>query len=258
MKTLAGRVAIVTGGASGIGAGIAAVLATEQARVAVADVDVSAAERLSERLRDRGEAIAVEVDVVDREAVGKMVATVLGHWGRIDILAANAGIYPRASVDAIEDGVLDRIMDINLKGTLHAIQACLPAMRERRYGRIVLTSSITGNFVGAEGFAGYGASKAAMLGLMRGAALEVVGDRITINAILPGNVRTAGFDALDEAYREQIMRAIPMGRLAEPEELGWAVRFLASEEAGYITGQSLVLDGGRLPPEGTFERSQDG
>jgi 3-oxoacyl-[acyl-carrier protein] reductase len=105
--------------------------------------------------------------------------------------------------------------------------------------------------VGAAGFAHYGASKAAMVGLMRGAALEVVGDRITINAILPGNVRTAGFEALQESYREEILRAIPMGRLAEPEDLGWAVRFLASEEAGYITGQTLVLDGGQLLPEGS-------
>jgi 3-oxoacyl-[acyl-carrier protein] reductase len=123
-------------------------------------------------------------------------------------------------------------------------------MRERRYGRVVLSSSITGNHVGAEGYSVYGASKAAMLGLMRGLALEVVGDQITINAILPGNVRTPVVEGLDKEYMDWILRAIPMGRLAEPEELGWAVRFLASEEAAYITGQTLVLDGGQLLPEG--------
>ena len=113
-----------------------------------------------------------------------------------------------------------------------------------------MTSSITGNHVSAEGYSVYGASKAAMLGLMRGFALEVVRDGITINAILPGNVRTPVVEALDKEYMDWILRAIPMGRLAEPEELGWAVRFLASEEAGYITGQTLVLDGGQLLPEG--------
>jgi len=251
VRSLEGRVAVVTGGASGVGAGIARVLASEQARVAIADLDAPAAERLAEELRGQGhDAIAIAVDVVDRGAAEAMAAAALDRWGQIDILAANAGIYPQARIEEIEDELLDRIMDVNLKGALHSIQACLPAMRRRRYGRVVLSSSITGNHVGAAGFAGYGASKAAMLGLMRGAALEVVGDRITINAILPGNVRTAGFEALEQTYREQILRAIPMGRLAEPEDLGWAVRYLASEEAGYITGQTLILDGGQLLPEG--------
>jgi 3-oxoacyl-[acyl-carrier protein] reductase len=251
MISLEGRVAIVTGGARGIGAGIAEVLGREHARVAIADIDGLAAEQLAEQLRKRGvQASAIEVDVVDRRSVAEMAAAVLERWERIDILAANAGIYPQARVEEIDDELFDRTMDVNLKGALHSIQACLPAMRRQRYGRVVLSSSITGNLVGAPGFANYGASKAAMVGLMRGAALEVVGDGITINAILPGNVRTAGFEQLDESYREQIMRAIPMGRLAEPEDLGWAVRFLASEEAGYITGQTLVLDGGQVLPEG--------
>jgi 3-oxoacyl-[acyl-carrier protein] reductase len=251
VTSLEGRVAIVTGGASGVGEGIATVLAREEARVAIADIDADRAERLAARLQSEGlETVAVEVDVVDRESADRMAEAVIERWEGIDILCANAGVYPSAVVDEIGDEFVDRIMDLNLKGALHSIQACLPAMRERRYGRVVLTSSITGNHVGAEGYSVYGASKAAMLGLMRGLALEVVGDQITINAILPGNVRTPAVEALDEEYMDWILRAIPMGRLAEPEELGWAVRFLASEEAGYITGQSLVLDGGQILPEG--------
>jgi 3-oxoacyl-[acyl-carrier protein] reductase len=251
MKSLEGRVALVTGGAHGIGAGISDVLAGEGALVAVADIDLSAAERLAGELMEAGrKAVAVGVDVVERDSADAMAAAVVERWGRIDILAANAGIYPQATVEEIDDSLFDRIIDVNLKGALHSIQACRPAMRRGGYGRMVLTSSITGPFVGAEGFASYGASKAAMLGLMRGAALELTRDGITINAVLPGNVRTAGFEALDQAYRDQIMRAIPLGRLAEPEEVGWAVRFLASEEAGYITGQTLVLDGGQILPEG--------
>ncbi|HEX4752749.1 MAG TPA: SDR family NAD(P)-dependent oxidoreductase [Solirubrobacterales bacterium] len=252
MKSLSERVAIVTGGANGIGAGIATVLAGEGAHVVVADLDREAAERLAAELRDRGgEAIAFGVDLVDGAAVKAMAAAVRERWSRIDILAANAGIYPQATIDELDDAILDRIFDLNLKGVVHSIQACLPSMREAGYGRVVLTSSITGNLVGAEGFAAYGASKAAMTGLMRGLALELARDGITINAILPGNVRTDGFEALEPEYREAVLRAIPMGRLAEPEELGWAVRYLAAEEAAYVTGQTLVLDGGQVLPEGS-------
>lgn len=251
MKSLAGRVAVVTGGASGVGAGIASVFAQEQARVAIVDIDAAGAERAAAELRAGGaEAQAFETDLVDGAAVEAMAAAVLDRWGTIDILSANAGIYPSTPIEQVDDAFLDRIMDLNFKGAVHSIQACLPAMRAQGYGRVVLTSSITGNFVGAEGYSVYGASKAAMLGLMRGLALEVVGDGITINAILPGNVRTPVVEALDEEYMDWILRAIPMGRLAEPEELGWAARFLASEEAAYITGATIVLDGGQTLPEG--------
>jgi 3-oxoacyl-[acyl-carrier protein] reductase len=251
VKSLDGRVAVVTGGASGVGEGIAMVLAREQARVAIADIDAVRADGLVAKMKSEGlDVLTVEVDVVDRASADRMAAAVVERWERIDILCANAGVYPSAPVEEIGDEFVDRIMDLNLKGALHSIQACLPSMRERRYGRVVLSSSITGNHVGAEGYSVYGASKAAMLGLMRGLALEVVGDQITINAILPGNVRTPVVEGLDKEYMDWILRAIPMGRLAEPEELGWAVRFLASEEAAYITGQTLVLDGGQLLPEG--------
>jgi len=251
LKGLDERVAVVTGGASGVGAGIAAVLAREGARVAIADLDADGAERLAASLAGEGHAaVAVSVDLVDAAAVEAMAATVLERWGRIDILSANAGVYPSRPIEEVDDEFLDRVMDLNVKGALHSIKSCLPAMREAGYGRVVLTSSITGNHVSAAGYSVYGSTKAAMLGLMRGLALEVVEDGITINAILPGNVRTPVVEALDRDYMEWILRAIPMGRLAEPEELGWAVRFLASEEAAYITGQTLVLDGGQLLPEG--------
>jgi 3-oxoacyl-[acyl-carrier protein] reductase len=250
MKPLDGRVAVVTGAASGIGRGIAQVLADEGAQVVLADVNGEAADTAARELRAEGaDALPVEVDLVDRAAVETMATTAVDRYGRIDILAANAGIYPSVELAKMTDADWDRVMDVNVKGALHAIQACLPTMRETRYGRIVLTSSITGTVVGMPGLAHYGASKAALLGMMRSVALEVAGDGVTVNAILPGNVRTPGFQQLDEAVIAKVIAAIPLHRLAEPEELGWAVRFLAAEEAGYITGQTLIVDGGQVLPE---------
>jgi len=219
--------------------------------VAVADIDLPAAESFVGELTDRGlEAAAIGVDVTDRGSVDAMASWALDRWGGIDLLAANAGVFPAAEVGEITDELFDRVMGINVKGAIFSIQACLPAMREKGYGRIVLTSSITGPAVGAVGYSTYGSSKAAMLGFMRNAALEFAADGITINAIQPGNVRTPGFAELPPDWQQRMIDVIPMGRLAEPEDLGWAVRFLASEEAGYITGQTLVLDGGQILPEG--------
>ena len=174
----------------------------------------------------------------------------LARYGRLDIMAANAGIYPPVAIEDMSDADFDRVMDINVKGILHSIQACIPAMRRQRYGRIVVTSSITGPLVGAPNLAHYAASKAAVLGLMRSAALEVIGDGITVNAVMPGNVRTPGIEQFGAEFVQGMIDAIPMKRLAEPSDVGWAVRFLASEEAGYITGQTLVIDGGQVLPEG--------
>lgn len=204
--------------------------------------------------RNRGrDAVAVKVDVADRASVDAMVAQVLSHYGRLDILAANAGIYPAMALEQMKDSDWDLVMNINVKGAVHAIQACIPPMRKQRYGRVVLTSSITGPIVGGPNLSHYAASKAAMLGLMRSAALEFVNDGVTVNAVQPGNVRTAGIEAFGSTFIAAMVKSIPMRRLAEPADVGWAVRFLASEEAGYITGQTIVIDGGQVLPEGGIE-----
>jgi 3-oxoacyl-[acyl-carrier protein] reductase len=251
VKDLEGRVAVVTGGAGGVGRGIADVLAAEGARVAVVDRDAAAGRAAADALRAAGgEALAVAADVADRRQVEAMAAEVDGRFGRIDIVAANAGVYPSVPLEAMDDDAWDAVMDVNVKGALHTVQACLPAMRRGGYGRVVFTSSITGSLVGAPGLAHYAASKAALLGLMRSVALEVVDAGITVNAVLPGNIRTPGLDGFDPGFVAGMVRSIPMKRLGEPREVGWAVRFLASEEAGYITGQTLVVDGGQVLPEG--------
>jgi 3-oxoacyl-[acyl-carrier protein] reductase len=250
MKSLEGQTAVVTGAASGVGRGIAQVLAAEGARAAIADVNERGAEAAAAALNGEGrEALAVPVDVTDRASTDAMAAAVVDAFGGIDILAANAGIYPMVRLADMNDSEWDRVMGINVKGALHAIQSCLPSMLERGAGRIVLTSSVTGPITGYPGFAHYGASKAAMLGMMRSIAVELARRGVTINAVLPGNVRTEGLDDLGEEHKRKMLAAIPMGEFADPTDVGWAVRFLASPEARYITGQTLVVDGGQVLPE---------
>ena len=250
MQALDDQVAIVTGAARGIGRGIANVLAAEGARVVVVDLDRELGDTVAEELRSTGaEAIAVPADVTVRGSVDEMVAEVIARLGRIDIVAANAGIYPFAELTTMSEEMWSDVMDLNVGGAVRTVQACLPAMIERSYGRVVLTSSITGPITGQPGFAHYGASKAAMLGFMRSAAVELARTGITVNAVMPGNVSTPGFADTSDEHQRRMLSSIPMGRYAEPEEVGWAVRFLASPEAAYITGQTLIVDGGQVLPE---------
>jgi 3-oxoacyl-[acyl-carrier protein] reductase len=245
MQPLTDQVAVVTGGARGIGRGIAAVLAAEGARVVVVDVDAEVGEETAAALG----VLAIPADVTDRSSVETMASRVADELGRIDIVAANAGAYPFAELETLDDEMWNRVMDLNVGGAVRTVQACLPAMRARGYGRIVLTSSITGPITGQPGFTHYGASKAAMLGFMRSAAVELARSGITVNAVMPGNVATEGFADTSDEHQRRMLSSIPMGRYAEPEEIGWAVRFLASPEAAYITGQTLVVDGGQVLPE---------
>ena len=244
----------MTGAAQGIGRGIASVLGAEGARVVLCDLDAELAESTATSLREDGlDALAIATDVTDRTSVETMVSRVVVEYGRIDILAANAGIYPPAELAAIDDAFWDRVMDVNVTGAVRAVQACMTTMVSRGYGRIVLTSSITGPVTGQTGFAHYGASKAAMLGFMRSAAVELATSGVTINAVLPGNVQTPGFADTSEEHQRRMLASIPMGRYADPEDVGWAVRFLASPEAAYITGQTLIVDGGQVLPEGPLQ-----
>jgi 3-oxoacyl-[acyl-carrier protein] reductase len=250
VQTLGGQIAVVTGGARGVGHGIVSVLAAEGARVVIADVDGVHADETAAASRAGGlDVLAVATDVTNRASVDALAALVVAEHGRIDILAANAGVYPTADLATIDDAFWDRVMDINVSGAVRAVQACLPAMVSQQYGRIVLTSSITGPVTGQAGFAHYGASKAAMLGFMRSAAVELAMSGVTVNAVLPGNVETPGFADTSEEHQRRMLLAIPMGRFASADDVGWAVRFLASPEASYITGQTLIVDGGQVLPE---------
>jgi 3-oxoacyl-[acyl-carrier protein] reductase len=181
--------------------------------------------------------------------VKRAVEAAASELGGIDVLCANAGVLPQAKLEEMSEGDWDDIFATNLKGMLFSLQACLPYLKKSTAGRVVLTSSITGPITGYPGWSHYGATKAGMLGFMRTAAIELASSKITINAVLPGNIVTEGLSAMGQEYLDSMAASIPLRRLGTVEEIGHAVAFLASEEAAYITGQTLVVDGGQILPE---------
>ena len=242
---LENRTALVTGGTAGIGRGIAEVLAAHGARVAVTGLT----EAECVEARDAG-LLAYALDARDIDACREVVASVVSEFGGLSVLAANAGVYPQTPLADLDDEEIDFIFGVNVKGTIHMVQAATAALRESGRGRIVVTSSITGNYTGYPGWAHYGATKAAQMGFIRSAAMELARDGITINGVLPGNIVTPGLQALGDDYLAEMAKAVPLGMLGEPRDIGEAVAFLASDGARYITGQSLVVDGGQILPEG--------
>jgi 3-oxoacyl-[acyl-carrier protein] reductase len=261
MQTLNDRTAIVTGAGSGIGAGIASVLASEGATVVVADLDGDrAATTAADIAGDGGHSIAHVCDVSRAEDVQTLVQAAVDSTGRVDILASNAGIYPIASIEETTEDLWDKVMTVNTKASWLLMKAVAPVMRRQRYGRIVVTSSVTGPRTAMAGLSHYAASKAALMGLVRTAALELGGDGVTVNAVLPGTVDTEGLRASagGTGFFEIMLPSIPLGRVATPTDLGWAVRLLASAEAGYVTGQGLIVDGGQSVSEGGTSNEQVG
>jgi len=259
VQTLNDRTAIVTGAGSGIGAGIASVLAVEGATVVVADLDGDRAATTAAAIEHEGGRAVVYAGDVSRDAdVRRLVLTAVDTTGRVDILASNAGIYPTASIEETTEELWDRVMTVNTKASWLLMRAVAPTMRGQRYGRIVVTSSVTGPRTAMAGLSHYAASKAALMGLVRAAALELAADGVTVNAVLPGTVDTEGLRASagGTGFFEIMLPSIPLGRVAAPADVGWAVRLLASAEAGYITGQGLIVDGGQSVSEGGTSNEQ--
>jgi 3-oxoacyl-[acyl-carrier protein] reductase len=187
--------------------------------------------------------------VTRREDMQAMAQAARDAFGRIDILCANAGIFPAATLDTMTESDFDAVIDTNLKGTFLAVSACIADMKRQRSGRIILTSSITGPVTGFPGWSHYGASKAGQLGFMRTAAIELAPHGITVNAVLPGNIATEGLAGLGSDYVRKMEASVPMGRLGSVADIAHAALFFASDEAAYVTGQSLVVDGGQILPE---------
>jgi 3-oxoacyl-[acyl-carrier protein] reductase len=248
--SIAGRAVVVTGATRGIGKGIAGVFARSGARVLVTGRDEQAAKATVAELGAGGAEVSyVLADVSRREDCERMARAAADRLGGIDVLCANAGIFPDVKLADMTDAQIDQVLGTNLKGCILSVQACLPALAASGRGRVVLTSSITGPITGFPGWAHYGASKAGQLGFMRTAAIELAASGITVNAVMPGNVITEGLADLGEDYQAGMTASIPLRRLGTVDDIGYAALFLASEEAGYITGQTIVVDGGQVLPE---------
>lgn len=244
------RIAIVTGAATGIGRGIASELIDAGYQVVLAGRRRNALAEAATELDPSGErAYAVAVDISSPESCRSLVDAVLARWGRLDVLCLNAGIYPTADLAAITPEHVEGMFATNVYGTVYMVQAATPALGESGTGRIVLTSSITGPITGMPGYSVYGASKAAQLGFMRGAALELAPLGITINAVLPGKIAVETTSTQDPAYIAAATRTIPVGRIGAPSDIAQAVLYLSSPRNGFVTGQTIVVDGGQVIPE---------
>jgi Dehydrogenases with different specificities (related to short-chain alcohol dehydrogenases) len=244
---LEGRTVIVTGASKGIGRGIALRFGQAGLNVLVVARGLADAERVAAEIGPKASAFAA--DVTSPDDCTAMASAALDRYGSIDVLCANAGIFPAAKLGDMTAADFDHVIGTNLKGTFLSVSAVLPAMKAKKAGRIVLTSSITGPITGYPGWSHYGASKAGQLGFMRTAAIELAPWNITVNAVMPGNIRTEGLDGLGADYIASMEASIPMKRLGTVFDIANAALYFASEEAGYVTGQQIVIDGGQVLPE---------
>lgn len=247
---LADRVAIVVGAARGIGACIAERFVEEGASVVIADREADTGTATAKRLAAQGEAVFEAADVAVEADCQRVVATALSRFGQIDILVQNAGIYPWTLIEDISATEWDAVLGVNLRGCFLSARACLAPMKARRYGRMVFTSSITGPRVSSPGHGHYSASKAGINGFIRAAAVEFAPHGITVNGVEPGNIATEAVRSERGVdYLRSMEAAVPLGRLGTPRDVANAALFLASDEAAYITGTTLIVDGGQILPE---------
>ena len=257
VRDFAGKVVLVTGGAQGIGRGIAEAFAARGASVAIADLRGDAASETTQRLAQHGAAArAYEADMAEYTQIERLVADVESDFGKLDVVVHNAAYFPLTVFDAITPAILQRTFAVNLAALFWLVQAATPAFIRQGGGRMLATSSVTGPRVAYPGLAHYAASKAGVNGFIRAAALELAKHWITVNGVEPGMIRTPAMGNLgDDAHIRRIEQAIPLGRLGEPSDIAAAMLFLASEAASYITGQTIVVDGGATLPESTAAMS---
>ena len=244
---LSNRSALVIGGARGIGAAIAERFFEEGARVVIADTEEETGRATAERLKGR----FITTDISRKADAERAVNEAVTAYGGLDIIVQNAGIYPWTLIENIEPEEWDKVMAVNLKGTYLAARATLPVMKAQKQGRMIFTSSITGPRVSSPGHGHYSASKAGINGFIKAAALEFSGYGITVNGIEPGNILTEGMKMhRSPAFIKTMEDAVPLGRLGTPRDIANAALFLASDDASYITGTTIIVDGGQTLPEG--------
>jgi 3-oxoacyl-[acyl-carrier protein] reductase len=243
--SLEGRVAVVTGGARGIGRAIVETLASLGANVVIADMLVDLAEKSAQEISELTgkKIIAVKVNVTEGKSAAELIDKTLQEFGKVDILVNNAGITRDTLIMRMDEADWDAVLNVNLKGVFNCSKAVVRPMMKQRYGRIVNISSVSGQ-AGQAGQTNYSASKAGVIGFTKALAREVASRQITVNAVAPGFIPTALTNELSDDLKKSILSATPAGRMGKPEEVAAAVAFLASEEAAYINGQVLAVDGG--------------
>lgn len=249
LLSLEGQIAVVTGGARGIGLAIAELLLEHEATTCIFDVDVEQGHRVEAALqRSYGERVKfLSVDVAIQKQVRNAVSTLYQKYRRVDILVNNAGISRPCPIDSLPLEEWNKVIGVNLTGVYNCCRAIFPIMKERKYGRIVNISSVVakkGTLFG--GNSSYTASKAALLGFTKELAIEGAKFNVTVNAIAPGIVDTDLLKALDPEKRASLAHYVPLGRLAQPREIAMGVLFLVSKMANYITGEVLDINGGLL------------
>lgn len=246
MKKLEGQVVIITGGARGIGEGICKVFCNEGATVALWDV-LEEGQKTADRIAKNGGKIFYQkVDVSSQESVDKAVAKVISQYGKIDVLINNAGIIRDRSILKMSREEWDQVMRVNVDSLYITAKAVVPHMKTANYGRIISASSVNA-FQGAFGQTNYSASKAAIVGFTHSLCREVGKYNITVNAIAPGFIKTEMTDSMPEDVIQAGISMIPVGRIGTPEDMGHAYLFLASKEAGFISGHTLHANGGAMP-----------
>lgn len=250
LTSLKGRSVIVTGGSKGIGRGIARVFARAGVKLTIVGRDRAALEAAVEEMNAAGAmARAAVCDVSDYAQVQRMVDEAAEAQGGLHVMCANAGAFPQVKIVDLTPEDWDATMANNLRSTFLCVKASIPHFERAGRGRVVVTSSITGPVTGYPGWSHYGASKAGQLGFIKTAAMELARYNTTINAVMPGNIVTEGLQGLGEDYLKTMAASIPLKRLGDVEDIGNAALFFASDEAAYITGQQVIVDGGQILPE---------
>lgn len=243
--SLAGKVAVVTGGSRGIGRAISLQLAKMGAKVIINYVSrPEAAEETKTRIETLGgECVLVKFDVAKTAEVQEAFKQIISECGRVDILVCNAGVTRDGLLATMKEDDWDQVMAVNLKGAFNCIKAGCRPMMKQRWGRIIIITSVVG-FAGNAGQANYSASKAGLVGLTRSSARELASRGITVNCVAPGYIATDMTSKLPETVKEKILSEIPLGILGEPGDIAGAVTYLASDDAGYVTGQTIHVNGG--------------